>query len=122
MKMPLLFFLFAVVVVVVVVGHCESRVVGSWQSRNSDVVRLSLCVERSEAKWKRRIHNVPLLFFLFAVVVYIIEQRLNISRERAHTIPNLLGRAPLHSIIGLETNCVSPRGNNWGMLCNQLPK
>jgi hypothetical protein len=60
--MPLLFFLFAVAVV----GHCESRVVGLWQSRNSDVVRLSFCVERSGSA--ESLYAV----FLFVVAVAVV--------------------------------------------------
>jgi hypothetical protein len=40
--------------------------------------------------------SMPFPFSYFAVVVYIVEQQLNIFRERANTIPNLLGRSPLH--------------------------
>jgi hypothetical protein len=40
-------FLFTTNFAVVVVCHCESRIVGSWQSRNSNVVRLSLCLSEA---------------------------------------------------------------------------
>jgi hypothetical protein len=51
--MPLSFSYLSWSFVVVVVGHCESRVVGSWQSRSSDVFVVLLPYIRKDTRQRQ---------------------------------------------------------------------
>jgi hypothetical protein len=78
---------------------------------------MSFCVEQSASAESLYAFS----FFLFAVVVYITERQLNIHRERANTIPNLLGRIAPTLTATATTKTKNETANHLFNPCSHLP-